>query len=209
MNEPTRPYDTSDPSSGQNITAFQVQMQTFHKTLELLEETRAVRESLQVLSGTLAAHVKQNIDTFSSMQEYISEQMAYRLFRQGMEENNLALELKKKELELEFMEKKYHALESEHQNDTVETESLRYEYARQKLEIENMQKNIEILKGAKHSTNERMKSVKAAAVTPDPFEKKMKETFILTIIGASTAAGVGAVIAFLVFLVRLYIQNSP
>lgn len=206
---PTIPYETADPEKSQSITAFQVQLQTFHKTVELMDEMKAMNESIKILTQTLAAHVKQNIDTFSSMQDYISEQMTYRLFRQGMEENNLALELKKKELELEFMEKKYKVLEDEHQSDTVQTESLKYEYARQKLEIENMQQNIEILKNAKSSTQDKIKAVKAQEAPPDPFNKKMRETVILTGLGTLTATGVAGIIAFFVFLVRLYIQGNP
>lgn len=180
--------------------------QILEKLQEIQDAQVQTKDAMRVLSETLAAHVRQNIETFHEVREYIGDQMSYRLFRQNLEENNLQLELAKKALELEYAEKRFAALEKEHLEGTEETDRLKLEYEKQKLEIEALRKSHDLLQGARNSTKDKMKTV---ANQPNPFHQKMKETFILTGIGTLTAASVGGVIAFFVFFIRFYIMNNP
>lgn len=193
------------PDKMQQVTPLDLQLQSFHKLVEMEQTLKELKEAISALSNTLALHVKQNIDTFHSMNEYIGEQMSYRLFRQGMEENNLSLELAKRNLELEYLEKQVKAVEQEKEEESTQAERLHLEVERQKLEIENLRKNIDILENVRKSTKDKIQPVKVE----DPFARKMRETLVLTVIGTTTAATVGGIIAFILWLVRLYLQSAP
>jgi hypothetical protein len=195
---------TVPPNEMQEIQIFQTQVIGKLQSIEsaILQE----RESVRILSETLATHIRQNIDTMQKINEYIGEQMAYRMYRQGMEENNINLQLQQKTLELRFLEDKYKALETEHKEEDTVQEQLRYERDRQKLELENLRKNLEVLQLAKTSTKDKIAAM--PKVGKDKMEK-IKDTITLTAIGTLTAASVGGVIAFFIWLMKLYITSSP
>lgn len=190
------------PEDPQEIDIFKTK--TLGSLDSIRKELEAVRGSIEVLSRTLAAHVRQNIDTFTEVREYISDQMSYRLFRQGLEENNIMLELEKKKLELEFSERRFKALEEEHEEGEMEAEQVKLKYDKQKAELEAAQRNLVLLQNVKQSTKDKIAAVK----TKDPIGKKVLDTIILTAMGTITAAVVGGTIAFVLWLIRLYLTTG-
>jgi len=167
-----------------------------------------LRESVRTLTKTLAAHMQQNIDMTTKISDYIGEQMSYRLFRQDIEERNINLQLAQKALELEFMEKKYKALELEHDEETEESQQLKLDRERQKLEIDALKVSLANLQDAKHSTKDKLKTV-TVSTHPEGLERRVKDTIVLTAAAAVTAAFIGGTVAFIVWLLRFYVQNTP
>jgi hypothetical protein len=189
------------PHDMQEIDLFQVQVVA--KLKDILESNASTRDTMRILTETLAAHIRQNIDTIQKINESISEQMSYRLFRQNLEENNLQLELAKKSLELDFAEKRYNALAHTHEEDTEETDRLRYEHQKQQIELDSLKKNLEILQNSKSSTQNKIK-----ASSSSPSSQKIKEVILFTGVGTLTAAAVTGLIAFVLWLARLYITSN-
>lgn len=200
--------DMEEPDKLQSVTPFQVQLQAFHETVRIGEEIRALKSTVQALSETLSVHLKQTNETFVRMNEFIGDQMSYRLFRERIEENDLQLELAKKEVQLEYLAKQYDALQKEQKIEDEESRKLQLAYETQKLEIEHMKKTQEMMQDVKKSTKDRIQSVKAQAIT-NPLSHKVKEAVVLTSVGTLTAAVIGGVIAFVIFFIRFYIQNTP
>lgn len=195
-----------DPTPTPRLNTEDVfQVQTNRQLTDILQSIEALKRTLQTLSETLATHIAQNIGATQQMSDYIGEQMSYRLFRQGLEENNLSLQLAQRNLELEFLEKRYKALEGELREESEESVGLAFERDKQKLEIETLKRNLDLLQVAKRSTNEKIKAI----VPPVSLSTRMRDTFVLSTIGTLTAAAVGGTIAFVVWLVRLYITSNP
>lgn len=163
--------------------------------------------SFNTMSQTVAINMKQNIEMMRSINEYISEQMSYRLYRQNLEENNINLQLQQKAIELQFMQKKFDALSAEKQEDDAEAQDLKIEREKLKLEVETLKKNLDSLQENKQSTKDRVKTIKVNSV--EDKHDKIIDTVTMTALGTLTAIGVTGVVAFILFLVRLYIQSSP
>jgi myosin heavy subunit len=195
------------PDEGQTISSFEVQMQIFNKLLNMEREMKDMKEAFQTLSQTLAINMKQNLDMMKHIDEYIGEQMSYRLYRQNLEENNIQLQLKQKELELKFLQQKYDDLSTEKQEDDAESRDLKLERERMKLEVETLRKNLEALQENKHSTKDRIPTLKVQS--PQEMSKELKDAIFLTAIRTLTATTVVGIIAFFVWLIRFYIENTP
>lgn len=209
MNNPTYPVPEKPPDQAQTVTALDLQFQIFQRLLILSEQHKDLTDSIQTLNATLALHIKQNIETFDAMNEYIAEQIRYRVFRQGMEENNLQLELDRKNIELKYLEDKIHKLETEVKEDDDATLQLKLDRERQHLEIEALKRNIDILENVKKSTKDRIPSVKTAMAQPSLLPSKIKDTIMLTAIGTLTAAATTGAIAFAIWVIRFYIEHTP
>lgn len=199
----------NEPSKEPTLPSGEVQVQTLGEVLKLESKITELSSAVQTLSQTMAVHMKQNLEMMRSINEYIGEQMSYRLYRQNLEENNINLQLKQKEIELSFLKKKFDSLSAEKQEDDAESEALRIEREKLRLEVEALKKNLESVRDSRSSTKDKVNTLKLANNTPESGNAKIKNTIILTAIGTLTAAVVTGTLAFVVWLIRFYIQNNP
>lgn len=165
---------------------------------EVVQRLDILLAQVRVMSQTLTQHIRQNIDTMQEVRDYIGQQMTYRLFREDLEENKLRMEIAQKNLEIEFFKKRIESLTDENS----EQDKIILEFEKVKLEKDAMMESLAILKSTKQTTSQKMK-----AITPPTRWAKIQETILLTTAGTITAAVVGGIIAFVVFLVRLYFHS--
>lgn len=109
------------------------------------------------------------------------------------------MEIAHKNLEISFMEKRINNLTEENN----EVDELRLNYEKQKLELENLRAMQSLLKTTKSTTQDKLK-----AMAPKTLAERAKETAVLAAVGTLTTAGVTSVLAFIIFLVRLYMAAN-
>lgn len=195
---------TMEPNQMQTLDPFAVQVATRMEAqdarfMEIMARLEQLTSHVSSLSETLASHVRANIETMQEVRDHIGQQMAYRLFREDVEENKLRMEIAQKNLEISFLEKRINNLTEENS----EVDDLRLNYEKQKLELENLRTMQTLLKTTKSTTQDKLK-----AMAPKTLGERARETAVLAAVGTLTTAGVTSVLAFIYFLIRLYMAAN-
>jgi hypothetical protein len=168
---------------------------------DIEKQISRLAQTVQSLSNVLSTHVRSNLDTLKEIREYIGSQIAYRSFREGIEENQLKLQIEEKNLEIRYKEKLL--LE-----ETTESDALKLERDKLRLEMETLKKNLEVVQLVKNTTQEKMKAMQSSQPSGN-LPSEAKKTFLLTTVAFLTTSVLGGVLAIIVFVIRLYIQNNP
>lgn len=162
---------------------------------EIASMIGSLTRTVQSLSEVLSTHVKSNLETLREIREYIGSQIAYRAYREDIEESRLKLEIRYKEKLL--------------QEETTESDALKLERDKLKIELETLKKNLEVVQLVKHSTQEKMNAVQAKPSSNGGLSQRAKETIALTTVAFLTTSFLGGVITIIYFVVKLYITNNP
>jgi len=167
------------------------------------EDLERLRLTIQALNEVLASHIRTNLETLKEVREYIGNQLNYRLLREDMDEKRLRFEIDQKNLDLQLMEKRVNALIEEN----VEADQLRVEFEKSKLEIKLLREQMELVKTARESTNEKIKE--KPAEKSKGLSDKVRETMILTAASVITASVLGGALAFLYWGLRQWLASGP
>jgi len=167
------------------------------------EDIDRLSTTIHALNEMLASHIRVNLDTMREIREYIGNQLNYRLLREDMEEKRLRFEIDQKDLDLKLMEKRVNALIEEN----VEADQTRLEYEKSKLEIKLLREQMELVKTARDSTKDKLKS--GPAEKSKPIGERMKETALLTATSVVTASVLGGGLAFLYWGLRQWLASGP
>lgn len=166
----------------------------------ILSKLDALSGQIRVLTDTLAVHVKNNIETTAKLQEWVNDQIAYRLFREEMEENRLKLEIAEKNIEIKYLSQQIGNLTEENH----EADQLRMKLEKQNLEMDKLTEEYAMLKNAKQNTTDRMKAAKPKTDSEELVMSAKKAA--VTALVTSLILGTGA---FIYWLLRLYIVSNP
>jgi len=171
---------------------------------EIASMIGSLTRTVQSLSEVLSTHVKSNLETLREIREYIGSQIAYRAYREDIEENRMKLEIEQKNLEIKYKEKLL-------QEETTESDAMRLERDKLKAELETLKKNLEVVQLVKHSTQEKIKAggIHSHASSNSNLTHDAKKTIIMTAIAFLTTSFLGGVITIIYFVVKLYITNNP
>jgi hypothetical protein len=161
----------------------------------------ALARTIQTLSDVLSTHVRSNLETLKEIREYIGSQIAYRSYREGIEENKLKLDIDQKNLEIRYKEKLL-------QEEATENDALKLEQDKLKLELASLKENLEVLKVVKSTTQERLK-VMPPPQPADNLPSQAKKAIIMTSVAFLTTSVLGGILAVIIFVIRLYILSNP
>lgn len=170
---------------------------------EVSHQIAALTRTVQMLSDVLSTHVRSNIETLKEIREYIGSQIAYRSYREGIEESRLKLAIEEKNLEIRYKERLL-------QDEATANDALKLEQDKLKLELESLKENLEVLKVVKSTTQEKLKAMPHAQPQSNSVTNNdLKRTITLTATAFLTTAFLSGVGLLISFLIRQYILSTP